>query len=90
MIEHVYFPESGIISVVADGENAIEIGIIGRDGMSGVFSWFWAAARSRRTIPMSRSQETANPSWQATCWKRLKRAQRCTRNCFKYVNSFLI
>jgi CRP-like cAMP-binding protein len=35
-IEHVYFPESGVASVVADGEPAIEIGIIGREGMSGV------------------------------------------------------
>jgi CRP-like cAMP-binding protein len=35
-IDHVYFPESGIASVVADGEHALEIGIIGRDGMTGV------------------------------------------------------
>ena len=35
-VEHAYFPESGVISVVANGEHAIEIGIIGREGMSGV------------------------------------------------------
>src|SRR5262249_61388210 len=35
-IEHVYFPESGIASVVANGEQALEIGIIGREGMTGV------------------------------------------------------
>jgi CRP-like cAMP-binding protein len=35
-VEHVYFPESGMVSVVANGESAIEIGIIGREGMSGV------------------------------------------------------
>ena len=35
-IEHVYFPESGVVSVVANGQHAIEIGIIGREGMSGV------------------------------------------------------
>ena len=35
-IDHVYFPESGIASVVANGEHAIEIGIIGREGMTGV------------------------------------------------------
>src|SRR5262245_51056282 len=35
-IEHVYFPESGIASVVANGEHALEIGIIGREGMTGV------------------------------------------------------
>jgi CRP-like cAMP-binding protein len=34
-VEHVYFIESGIASVVANGEQAIEVGIIGREGMSG-------------------------------------------------------
>ena len=34
-IAHVYFPESGIASVVANGERALEIGIIGREGMTG-------------------------------------------------------
>lgn len=35
-IDHVYFPESGIASVVANGEHALEIGIIGREGMTGM------------------------------------------------------
>jgi hypothetical protein len=35
-VEHVYFPESGIASVVANGPHALEIGFIGRDGMTGV------------------------------------------------------
>lgn len=35
-VEHVYFPESGIVSVVANGPHALEIGIIGREGMTGV------------------------------------------------------
>jgi CRP-like cAMP-binding protein len=35
-IEHVYFPAAGIASVVANGPHALEIGIIGRDGMTGV------------------------------------------------------
>lgn len=35
-IEHVYFPESGIVSLVGDGQYALEIGIIGREGMTGV------------------------------------------------------
>jgi CRP-like cAMP-binding protein len=34
-VEHVYFIESGVASVVANGDRAIEIGIIGREGMSG-------------------------------------------------------
>ena len=37
-IEHVYFPESGFLSVVSDGENGdlVEIGMVGFEGMSGV------------------------------------------------------
>jgi CRP-like cAMP-binding protein len=35
-VEHVYFPESGIVSVVANGERALAIGIIGREGMTAV------------------------------------------------------
>ncbi len=36
-IEHVYFPDDGIVSVVAAGApgQQIEVGIIGRDGLSG-------------------------------------------------------
>lgn len=36
-ISHVYFPLGGIVSVVATGprEHSIEVGIIGRDGMTG-------------------------------------------------------
>ena len=35
-VEQVYFMESGIASVVANGGQAIEVGMIGREGMSGV------------------------------------------------------
>ena len=35
-VEHVYFMESGFASVVANGERNIEVGIIGREGMSGL------------------------------------------------------
>src|SRR5206468_2672496 len=36
-IEHIYFPEDGLISVVAHGGGGhdIEVGLIGFDGMSG-------------------------------------------------------
>jgi CRP-like cAMP-binding protein len=35
-IEHVYFPESGIASIVANGAHALEVGIVGREGIMGV------------------------------------------------------
>jgi CRP-like cAMP-binding protein len=35
-VAHVYFIESGVASVVANGERNIEVGIIGREGMTGL------------------------------------------------------
>jgi CRP-like cAMP-binding protein len=35
-VEQVYFVESGFASVVANGQRNIEVGIIGREGMSGL------------------------------------------------------
>ena len=35
-VEQVNFPESGIASVVANGESTLEIGMIGGEGMTGV------------------------------------------------------
>jgi CRP-like cAMP-binding protein len=35
-VERVYFPDSGIASVVANGDTPIEVGMIGRDGMTGI------------------------------------------------------
>jgi CRP-like cAMP-binding protein len=35
-IEHVYFPEGGVVSIVADeGGDKVEVGLVGYDGMSG-------------------------------------------------------
>ena len=37
LIQHVYFPEHGIISVLADtAKGRIEVGIVGPEGMAGV------------------------------------------------------
>lgn len=35
-IERVYFPESGLISVVSLGEVETEVGIVGREGLAGI------------------------------------------------------
>jgi CRP-like cAMP-binding protein len=37
-IEHIYFPDSGFVSVVADGapDQHVEVGLIGREGMTGL------------------------------------------------------
>jgi CRP-like cAMP-binding protein len=35
-VGHVYFPDSGLASVVANGGDPIEVGMIGREGMTGL------------------------------------------------------
>jgi CRP-like cAMP-binding protein len=35
-VDHVYFLDSGLASVVANGGHAIEVGMIGREGMTGI------------------------------------------------------
>lgn len=35
-IEHVFFLDSGVASVVANGQRPIEVGMIGREGMTGI------------------------------------------------------
>jgi CRP-like cAMP-binding protein len=35
-VEHVYFIDSGLASIVADGAQPIEVGVIGKEGMSSV------------------------------------------------------
>ena len=35
-VERIYFPDSGVASVVANGDTPIEVGMIGREGMTGI------------------------------------------------------
>src|SRR5687768_15708053 len=51
-LDHVYFPDSGVISMVAvyaDG-NTIEIATVGRDGCTGVKAVFGAKRSSARLL----------------------------------------
>src|SRR6478609_12067172 len=51
-LDHVFFPESGVVSVVAvyaDG-NIIEMATIGREGCTGVQAVFGARASSARLL----------------------------------------
>lgn len=51
-IEHVYFPEGGVASVVAEqvGLTATEIGIFGYEGMSGVAGLLGATQTPHKTV----------------------------------------
>ena len=37
-VERIYFPDSGVASVVANGDTPIEVGMIGREGMTGILT----------------------------------------------------
>jgi CRP-like cAMP-binding protein len=59
-IEHVYFPESGLASVVVTGagQHSLEVGMIGREGMTGI-SVVMAAERS----PNETFMQSAGEGW---------------------------
>jgi CRP-like cAMP-binding protein len=35
-VEHVYFIDSGMVSIVSNGKQEVEVGVVGREGMTGV------------------------------------------------------
>jgi len=51
-VEHVYFPDKGIASVVSNGAHALEIGIVGRDGMTSVSVVLGSDERARHETYM--------------------------------------
>jgi CRP-like cAMP-binding protein len=44
-----FFPESGFASIVADGRRPIEVGLVGREGMSGIAVIFGADSNENET-----------------------------------------
>ncbi len=63
-IEHVYFPDSGILSVVANGDNkrSIEVGLIGREGMTGLAVVMGTDRSPHQTFVQSAGQGRRIPS----------------------------
>ena len=60
-IDHVYFVESGFASVVANGSDkpSIEVGIIGREGMTALLSCSGATVPNTRPSSRSRARASA-------------------------------
>ena len=85
-VEHVYFPESGMMSVVANGEQAIEIGIIGREGMTGM-SVAMGNDEKAPHEPTSRLQARVNGSQRADCGRQLMGAGRFAKLCCTMLTS---
>lgn len=63
-IEHVYFPDSGIVSVVANGDKKrnIEVGLIGREGMTGLAVVMGTDRSPHQTFVQSAGQGRRIPS----------------------------
>jgi CRP-like cAMP-binding protein len=50
-VEHIHFPEGGVVSIVADHEDGpIEVGVFGREGMSGTAFLLGADQTPHRTF----------------------------------------
>jgi hypothetical protein len=80
-IEAVYFPESGFASVVAvqPGGKEVEVGLIGREGMTGLPKC--SAITARRTPPTCRRPGTASVSQPRNCDGQPRRVRPCTTRC---------
>ena len=51
IIHHVYFPDSGIISLLAsDGNATLEVGVVGKEGMVGLPIFFGVKTSNNRAI----------------------------------------
>ena len=50
-IQHVYFPTSGAVSmIILSPEGAVEVGSVGNEGLTGIFSLFFTNSTPMRTI----------------------------------------
>jgi CRP-like cAMP-binding protein len=89
-IRRVYFPESGIASVVATAPSgvALEVGLIGRDGMVGV-----PIVLGEKRSPYESYAQVAGRGYamsSAALWKAMERSGTLADLMLKYVYAFLI
>jgi CRP-like cAMP-binding protein len=89
-IDHVYFPESGFASVVANGdsERGIEVGIIGREGMTGLAIVFGKdRARHETYIQVAGGGQRISS---AHLRKALEQSSALLRTLLLYAHNFLM
>src|SRR5688572_29132105 len=89
-IRHVCFPESGIISVVADGAGwqDIEVGMIGREGMTGL-----AIVMGTDLSPQRSFVQVEGRGWQLRSQDLIAAIQKSStlhRRLLQYAHAFLI
>jgi CRP-like cAMP-binding protein len=89
-VENVYFPESGFASVVANGsgKKAIEVGIIGREGMTGLAVVLGGDRPHHETyIQIAGDGQRLKAS---ALRKALEESSSLHRSLLRYAHSFLI
>jgi CRP-like cAMP-binding protein len=92
VIEHVYFVEQGVVSLVADtgaDDMGIEVGMIGREGMAGI-----ASVISDRPIAFHHTRVQMPGSalrMPVACFQRLLGSVPALRErCLRYLDAFVI
>ncbi|WP_348643989.1 Crp/Fnr family transcriptional regulator [Mesorhizobium sp. WSM4310] len=90
LIEHVYFPEAGIASVVAamTGGRQSEVGIIGHDGMMGV-----AVVLGRDSSPNETYIQVAGKGWLLpveSLRDAIEESQSLRGSLLRYAHAFLV
>jgi len=79
-VDQIYFIDSGMASVVANGQEAIEVGVIGREGMTGVSVVLGNGDRALYDTYMQIGGSGQRLSAEKL-QRRLPRASPCTRCC---------
>ncbi|HJR22498.1 MAG TPA: Crp/Fnr family transcriptional regulator [Dongiaceae bacterium] len=89
-IEHVYFPDSGIMSVVANGDNKrnIEVGLIGREGMTGLAVVMGTDRSPHQTFVQSAGQGRRIPS--ANLRDAIRKSRDLHQRLLHYAHAFLL
>ena len=89
-IEHVYFPESGFVSVVADGAaiHHVEVGLIGREGMTGLAVVLGADRSPNETFVQNAGSALRMPA--ADLRKAMERSPSLRGHLLLYAHAFLI
>ncbi|HLA94354.1 MAG TPA: Crp/Fnr family transcriptional regulator [Pyrinomonadaceae bacterium] len=88
-IKHVYFPDSGIISLLSavDTDSTLEVGIVGNEGLAGLPVFLGVTISSNRAVVQGAgvAQRMSVKDFRAAC----KKSQKLTQLIQRYVHSLL-
>lgn len=89
-IEHVYFLESGFVSVVANGDvnNHVEVGLIGREGMTGLAVVHGISHSASETYVQSAGAALRIPS--AALSDAIERSASLRNHLLQFAHAFLV